>query len=200
MKRKELIITIALLLVLVISLGVGCSYQYGDPFADVAELKEEMIANDITLLYPTFVATGDKKEEFNFVSVYDNETSKTFGYKAYHFTAPFDIAVYGYNGTANEVYCDDINRLTENGTVDTDHGTATLYTGEGFEEALFLIGVIDIDGKRYEVRIVGNNDKEDVKNDKGEDVSTFINAIYLDNANYPLAIAQMQKLFNELVA
>lgn len=200
MKKKGLMITIALLLVLTICLGVGCSYQYGDAFADMDDLKEEMTANDLTMLYPTFVATGDKKEKFNFVSVYDNETSKTFGYKAYHFTAPFDIAVYGYNSTAEDVYCDDITRLTEHGTVDTIHGVATLYKGEGFEEALFLIGVIDIDGQRYEVRIVGNNDKEDFINDEGKEDSFFANAIYQYDTNYILAIAEMQKLFAGLIA
>lgn len=190
MKKKiTLFMSAILVVILSIIIFVGCTRIYGYDYKSMEDLKQALESEQVFLMYPTLDTPTNKDHKQNFVSVIDQESKKTVGYKVYSFNTPFNTAVYGYNYTKEGVICDDINRLTPKGEIRTSYGTAKLYSGEGHDNSLFLIGAIDIDGYRYEVRVIGNNEQKDGK---------FINFIYEDNEMYDKAISKMIQLFDSL--
>lgn len=188
MKHNRKWIAIAVLCLLITVCCCACDFSYGKAYDSLDALKVGLQEQEITLLYPQFEAEEGKEQDF--VLVRDPESKAYVGYKIYDFDTPFYCSVSAFNYTIDGVISDDINRLTkEEQQLSSKYGSMTLYTGKGHEDALFLIGVLVIDGCQYEIRVTNDNVTEKNK---------FVHAIYKDNEYYPQAIDTLVRIADGL--
>jgi hypothetical protein len=177
-KKYNILFTL-LVVTIITALLSGCApNSYGEVYEDLLSLKEAVSEEGMHLLYPTYM--GETNEESESVYVLTNEDNVISGYKIYNFGSPYYVSVTAYGEGGGEIKSDNIDRLTLRDPILTDRGEAALYTGTGFKDALFLIAAIDIEGRRYEVRVKSDEEMED---------NAYVNAIYLDNERYPEAIS-----------
>lgn len=189
--KKSLAVIIMLLSIFVFTF-VGCTpNSYGENLGGMQELKEFLQKKEINLMYPTSLPNEsyDKLKQ-NFIANYDGDKKQYDGYKIYHFTSPFNISVCGFNFVSDTLITDDTARLTKKGDIESNSYKIEIFTGEGYEKSLFVIGKIIIDNSQYEVRVVGNKEKIDGK---------FINQIFENNPLYGQAIDMVIALVNSLM-
>ncbi len=186
MKKSIIKVVVLIILVATISSVSACSfYSYGDSYSDIAALQVALSEEGLELLYPADSGT----DADNYLSNIDSQTSQTLGYKIYYFGTPYYIAVYGYAGEADGVISTLESEVESVGTLDTTKGTVALYLGDYHGETMYFIGVINIDGNHYEVRVTANKDMAN-----GE----YTNAIFEDNEHYELAQSALKEIVEGL--
>lgn len=192
MRNKKFIrvIVSATAVLLSILLLFGCTQKsYGETFATLSELQEELQSESIAVYYPSYLGEKEKDGAETFIKTACGKENLTLGYKIYNFGSPFFVSVAAYVNDTGGVQSDDIARLTREEDLTTEKGIAELYIGKGHKDALFLIGAIALDGKRYEVRVTADKKMSD---------GNFINAIYKDNPKYPQAIDVLIRVIDGL--
>lgn len=186
---KKILITAVIIMALLSVILTGCStINYGNNYNTMAELQEYLISKEVNIKYPGEF-DGDKNIEYNYVAAYNNTIKEYIGYKIYRFSSPFYVSVYGYNHYDKAVMSDNIDRLTAKGSVSSSIGDINIYTGDSGDDSLFVIGVIDIDGHRYECRVTADNQRKDNK---------LINAITDGSENYNKSIELIKDILISL--
>lgn len=179
MKKKVLFVLILILTIAIAIVSVGCSKKsYGTPFDNIDDLRAALVGSDINLRYPEYLGEREEKDVFNYVGNRDIKNNQYTGYKIYNFGSPFFVLVTGYNHESDSVMSEDLSKITKMENLMSSIGEIEFYQGMAHKDSLYLIGIINIDGKHYECRVTANKQMED-----GE----MINAIYPDNDKYPLA-------------
>lgn len=189
MRNKKIIFILISVLLAVTLLSAACiEKSYGKAYDSLDELITAMFNESLTFLYPAYMGETNEKS----TKAYIGNTGRdgiTLGYKLYSFGAPFFVSVCSYKSDEGVIKSDDAARLMKEESFQTEKGEAELYTGKGHKDALFLIGAIVLDGKRYEVRVTSN--KETVDNN-------FVNAIYKDNSKYGEALNILKLVIESL--
>lgn len=186
MRKGIRIIAAIIFIAFCFSACIGSSY--GTQFGTMDELRQDMEKNDLTMHYPTDF-TAEENATYNFVSQIDTGSKSAEGYKIYRFGSPFYVSVCAYRGTSDIVQSDTPERLEKLETIESTRGNIEIYAGKGYEDALFLIGLINIDGNHYECRVTADKERKD---------DAYVNSIYRDNDAYHQAIKEIQTVFESL--
>ncbi len=178
MQNKKIKIFLCAIMIAITSLTfTACNLlSYGESYNNIEEIKAELAKNEIDLLYPSFETAGASAEEYKFISNIDVGSDKLIGYKIYHFDSPFYICVYGYNSIAEDVISTDKSLVSACGDLLCNKGTINMFEGELHKNTMYLIGIINIKGKHYEVRVSA----DETMDGNGK----YVNAISKDNDNY----------------
>lgn len=97
----------------------------------------------------------------------------------------FTQALHRFLGEADKLLSDEASRTAFLKTLKSAKGDINVYSGKGHEDALYLIGIINIDGNHYEVRITSDEEMTDNK---------YVHAIYADNEYYGQSLDLMVKI------
>lgn len=188
MRKGIKVLAVMILIVFCFSACMGSSY--GTQFGTLEELRLAMEKEDLTMRYPIGF-TADERAEYHFVSQIDSGSKTVEGYKLYRFGSPFYVSVCAYSGTSAIVQSDSPDKLEKLETIESTSGSITIYAGKGYEDALFLIGLLNIDGNHYECRVTADKERKD---------NAYVNSIYRDNDAYRQAIKEIQTVFESLEA
>lgn len=189
MKQRRIISAVAAVMTVLLLLVTATSCQkvsYGSTFATQDELERALSDASLNFKYPGYLGEDGDAGEYQYIGVKDMENGQFSGYKIYHFGSPFYISVTAFLGESDALMSDEESRtqfLTEEQSA---RGPIRMYSGKGHEDALYLIGCINIDGNHYEIRIT-NDEQMDTGN-------KYLHAIYADNEYYSAALKAMVRV------
>lgn len=186
--RRMISVSAVLMTVLLMEIAAtGCQQiSYGTFINSQEELEKAMADASLDFQYPGYLGEAAENSECQYVAVNDTEQNAYSGYKIYHFGSPFYVSVTAYDGESDALMSDEESRTEYLQELQSDRGTITVYSGKGHEDALYLIGCVNIGGDHYEIRVT--NDEE-----MDED-SKYVHAIYADNEYYPAALDTIAKV------
>lgn len=186
MCKRIVSLILAVTTVFAIALTAGCQkMSYGGVFKTQEKLEAEMKKDGLNFKYPAYMGERGKSGESQFVAIKAAEDEKYTGYKIYQFGAPFYTSVTSFAGEADKLLSDEASRTAFLKTLKSAKGDINVYSGKGHEDALYLIGIINIDGNHYEVRITSDEEMTDNK---------YVHAIYADNEYYGQSLDLMVKI------
>lgn len=186
--RRMISVAAALMTVLLMTIAAtGCQQiSYGALLNSQNELEQVMADASLDFQYPGYLGETAESSEYQYVAVNDTEQNAYNGYKIYHFGSPFYVSVTAYDGESDALMSDEESRTEYLEELQSEQGTITVYSGKGHEDALYLIGCINVAGNHYEIRVT--NDEELDENSK------YVHAIYADNECYPAALDTIVKV------
>ncbi|GEM_PF-3687681 len=168
----------------------ACQKQsYGDVFSSLELLQEKMRDQSLAFPYPAYLGEAAENAEREFIAVKDPKAEGYNGYKIYQFGSPFFTSVTAYSFESDTLMSDESARMEAAGALRSNYGEITVFQGKGHKDALFLIGLINIDGAHYEIRVTSD---EDMTN------NVYTHAIYEENEYHQQALDLIVSIVNSL--
>lgn len=190
LNKRIISIILALTAVVSVLFMSGCQkMSYGSVFKTREELVLTMDKKNLDFKYPLYLGEKSDDTESQYVAVKAADDKEYTGYKIYQFGSPFYTSVTAYDEESSNLMSDEASRTAFVKKLSSAKGEISVYSGKGHKDALYLIGIINIDGKHYEVRVTSDEDMKD---------NNYIHAIYEDNEFYTQALELVVKVVESI--
>lgn len=185
MLNKRIISALMILAALscVIFMG-GCQkISYGGVIDTQENLVKTMSDAKLNFKYPDYLGEKGENGESQFVAVKEN--GEYSGYKIYQFGSPFYSSVTAFNKTSDKLLSDEESRTVFLKNLPSEKGEIAVYSGKGHKDALYFIGILNIDSYHYEIRVTSDEVMED---------NNYVHAIYDGNEYYEKSLDLIVKI------
>lgn len=190
LNKRIISIVLALVAAFSVLLMGGCQkMSYGTVLESREKLLLTMKEKNLDFKYPLYLGEKNDDTESQYVAVKSADDEDYTGYKIYQFGSPFYTSVTAYNEESDNLMSDETSRTDFLKKLSSSKGEISVYSGKGHKDALYLIGIINIDGKHYEVRVTSDEEMED---------NNYIHAIYEDNKYYTQSLELIVKVIESI--